>query len=153
MSAALPPGGHLAPGQRIGPYEIAAPLAVGGMGEVYRARDVRLGREVAVKVLPASLSGDEERLLRFEQEARAAGALSHANVLVVHDVGSHEGTPFLVTELLEGETLRERLAGPIPTRRAIEIAAEIASGLAAAHGKGIRDTGLSDLFVLDYAER
>ena len=120
------------------------------MGEVYRARDARLGREVAIKVLPASLSGDEERLLRFEQEARAAGALSHPSVLVVHDVGTHEGAPYLVTELLEGETLRERLAGgPLPFRRAIEIAAEIASGLAAAHDKGIvhRDLKPENVFL------
>ena len=110
MSAEPPPAGRLAAGQRVGPYEIAAPLAVGGMGEVYRARDARLGREVAVKILPAALSGDEERLLRFEQEARAAGALNHPSVLVVHDVGSHEGAPYLVTELLEGQTLRERLS-------------------------------------------
>ena len=120
------------------------------MGEVYRARDARLGREVAIKILPASLSGDEERLLRFEQEARAAGALSHPSILVVHDVGTHEGAPFLVTELLEGETLRERLAGgPLPFRRAIEIAAEIASGLAAAHDKGIvhRDLKPENVFL------
>jgi dipeptidyl aminopeptidase/acylaminoacyl peptidase len=149
-SAAPPPAGRLAAGQRIGPYEVAAPLAVGGMGEVYRARDARLGREVAIKILPASLSGDEERLLRFEQEARAAGALSHPSILVVHDVGTHEGAPFLVTELLEGETLRERLAGgPLPFRRAIEIAAEIASGLAAAHDKGIvhRDLKPENVFL------
>jgi hypothetical protein len=145
-----PSAGRFAAGQRIGPYEIAAPLAVGGMGEVYRARDVRLGREVALKVLPASLSGHQDRLARFEQEARAAGALNHPNVLVVHDVGSHEGAPYLVTELLEGETLRERLAsGPVPARRAVAIAAEIASGLAAAHDKGIvhRDLKPDNVFI------
>ena len=150
MSAELPTSGHLAVGQRVGPYEIAAPLAVGGMGEVYRARDERLAREVAVKVLPRALSGDRERLLRFEQEARAAGALNHPSILVVHDVGSHEGTPFLVTELLEGQTLRERLlVGDLPARRAAEIAAEIAAGLAAAHDKGIvhRDLKPENVFL------
>jgi Tol biopolymer transport system component len=150
LSAQLPPSGHLAAGQRVGPYEIAAPLAVGGMGEVYRARDGRLGRDVAVKILPAALSRDEERLLRFEQEARAAGALNHPSILVVHDVGSHEGVPFLVTELLEGQTLRERLlAGNLPVRRAAEIAAEIAAGLAAAHDKGIvhRDLKPENVFL------
>ena len=150
MSAEFPTSGHLAVGQRVGPYEIAAPLAVGGMGEVYRARDERLAREVAVKVLPRALSGDQERLLRFEQEARAAGALNHPSILVVHDVGSHEGTPFLVTELLEGQTLRERLlVGDLPARRAAEIAAEIAAGLAAAHDKGIvhRDLKPENVFL------
>lgn len=145
-----PPGGHLSAGQRLGPYEIVAPLAVGGMGEVYRARDVRLGREVAVKVLPASLSGDAERLLRFEQEARAAGALNHPGVLVVHDVGAHEGVPYLVTELLEGQTLRQRLrSGALPARRAVEIAADVAAGLAAAHDRGIvhRDLKPENVFL------
>jgi len=120
------------------------------MGEVYRARDARLGRDVAVKILPAALAGDEERLLRFEQEARAAGALNHPNVLVVHDVGSHEGAPYLVTELLEGQTLQERLlAGGLRARRAIEIGAEIAAGLAAAHDKGIvhRDLKPGNVFL------
>jgi Tol biopolymer transport system component/tRNA A-37 threonylcarbamoyl transferase component Bud32 len=150
LSAEFPTSGHLAVGQRVGPYEIAAPLAVGGMGEVYRARDERLARDVAVKVLPRALSGDQERLLRFEQEARAAGALNHPSILVVHDVGSHEGTPFLVTELLEGQTLRERLVvGDLPARRAAEIAAEIAAGLAAAHDKGIvhRDLKPDNVFL------
>jgi Tol biopolymer transport system component len=150
LNGQSPPAGRLAAGERVGPYEITAPLAVGGMGEVYRARDVRLGREVAVKVLPASLAGDGERLLRFEQEARAAGALNHPSIVVVHDVGSHEGVPYLVTELLEGQTLRERLAsGPVPARRAIEIAAQIAAGLAAAHDRGIvhRDLKLENVFL------
>jgi eukaryotic-like serine/threonine-protein kinase len=150
LSAQVPPSGRLAAGQRVGPYEIAAPLALGGMGEVYRARDGRLARDVAVKILPAAFSGDEERLLRFEQEARAAGGLNHPSILVVHDVGSHEGTPFLVTELLEGQTLRERLlAGAVPARRAAEIAAEIAAGLAAAHDKGIvhRDLKPENVFL------
>lgn len=99
----------LEPGSQIGPYEIVSPLGAGGMGEVYRARDPRLGREVAIKVLPAAASADPERLRRFEQEARAAGALNHPNILVIYDIGTHEGAPFIVSELLEGETLRERL--------------------------------------------
>src|SRR5271167_2272777 len=98
----------LAPGTRFGPYETTAPIGAGGMGEVYRARDTRLGRDVAIKVLPASFSNDPERLRRFEQEARAAGALNHPNVLAIYDIGTHDGPPYLVTELLEGETLRER---------------------------------------------
>jgi eukaryotic-like serine/threonine-protein kinase len=99
----------LSPDFKLGPYEIVESIGAGGMGEVYRARDTRLGRDVAVKVLPASLSRDVERLKRFEQEARAASALNHTNILSIFDVGSHEGTPYLVMELLEGETLRERL--------------------------------------------
>ena len=99
----------LAPGTKLGPYEIQSPLGAGGMGEVYRARDPRLGREVAIKVLPASLSADPGRLQRFEQEARSASALNHPNILVVYDIGTHDGAPYLVTELLEGQTLRERL--------------------------------------------
>src|SRR3972149_7044466 len=104
--------------QSLGPYEILDLLGAGGMGEVYRARDPRLGRVVAVKVLPSSLSADEKRLHRFEQEARAAGMLNHPNVLAIYDVGTHEGSAYLVSELLEGETLRARLGeGPIPPRR------------------------------------
>src|SRR5579863_3506551 len=102
----------LSPGFKLGPYEIVESIGAGGMGEVYRARDARLGRDVAIKVLPASLSRDAERLKRFEQEARAVGALNHTNILAVFDVGTHEGAPFLVMELLEGETLRERLSNP-----------------------------------------
>src|SRR5205807_3063132 len=108
------------------------------MGEVYRARDTKLGRDVAIKVLPAALSSDTERLRRFEQEAQAAGALNHPNILAVYDVGTHDGVFYLVSELLEGETLRKRLVeGPIPTRKALEYAIQIARGLAAAHAKGI----------------
>src|SRR5215468_10718557 len=95
----------------LGPYEILSPLGAGGMGEVYRARDKRLGREVAVKVLPASCSDDRERLARFEQEASAAGALNHPNILAIYDVGTHDGAPYLVSELLEGETLRDKMDG------------------------------------------
>ena len=102
-------------GTRLGPYEILSPIGAGGMGEVYRARDTRLGRDVAVKVLPAEFAQDPERLRRFDQEARAAAALNHPNILVLHDLGTHDGAPYIVTELLEGETLRERLrGGPIP---------------------------------------
>src|SRR5450830_1396326 len=98
-------------GTRLGPYEILAPIGAGGMGEVYRAKDPRLGREVAIKVLPASFSQDADRLRRFEQEARAAGILNHPNITAVYDIGQHDGAPYVVSELLEGETLRERLAG------------------------------------------
>src|SRR5512141_845897 len=140
----------LASGSRLGPYEIVAPLGAGGMGEVYRARDPRLGREVAIKVLPSSFSQDADRLKRFEQEARAAGVLNHPNITAVYDLGSHDGSPYIVTELLEGETLRSRLStGPLPVRKAIEYAVQIARGLAAAHEKGIvhRDLKPENLFV------
>jgi hypothetical protein len=140
----------LSPGTRLGPYEILSPLGAGGMGEVYRARDTRLDRTVAIKVLPSALAGDADRLRRFEQEARAAGQLNHPNILVLHDIGSHEGSPYLVSELLDGETLRERLrGGALPTRKAIDFASQIARGLAAAHGKGIvhRDLKPENLFV------
>jgi serine/threonine protein kinase/Tol biopolymer transport system component len=140
----------LSPGTRLGPYEIVAPLGAGGMGEVYRAKDSRLGREVAIKVLPASFSNDPDRLRRFEQEARAAGILNHPNITAVHDIGTVDGAPYVVTELLEGETLRSRLAGgPLAPRRAIEFAIQIAHGLSAAHEKGIvhRDLKPENLFV------
>jgi len=128
----------LQPGQRLGPYEILSPIGAGGMGEVYKARDTRLGRDVAIKVLPAEFASDPERLRRFEQEARAAAALNHPNILVLHDLGTHDGAPYIVTELLEGETLRERLrGGPIPPAKAVDMSVQIAQGLAAAHEKGI----------------
>ena len=137
-------------GAKLGPYEIVAPLGAGGMGEVYRARDTRLGRDVAVKILPASLSADAERLRRFEQEARAAGVLNHPGITAVFDVGTHENAPFLVQELLEGETLRGALAGGrLPARQAIDYAIQIARGLAAAHDKGIvhRDLKPENVFL------
>ena len=140
----------LPPGARLGPYEILGPLGAGGMGEVYRARDPRLGREVAIKVLPEGLTRDSERLRRFEHEAKAAGALNHPNLLAVFDTGSHDDSPFVVSELLEGQTLRERLAGAaLPVRKAVEIAVQIARGLAAAHEKGIvhRDLKPENVFV------
>src|SRR5262245_58924761 len=108
------------------------------MGEVYRARDPRLGREVAIKVLPPSFSSDAERLRRFEQEARVAGVLNHPNITAVYDIGSHEGAPYVVQELLEGETMRAVLAGgKLAQRKAIDYSLQIAHGLAAAHEKGI----------------
>ena len=140
----------LSAGTRLGPYEILGAIGAGGMGEVYRARDPRLGRDVAIKVLPASYSADADRLRRFEQEARAAGILNHPNITAVYDVGEHGGAPYVVQELLEGETLRDRLSGgPIGHRRAIEYALQIAHGLAAAHEKGIvhRDLKPENLFV------
>src|SRR3990170_2629891 len=122
----------LSPGTRLGPYQIAAPIGAGGMGEVYRARDTRLGRDVAIKVIPAELSRDPDRIKRFEQEARAAGALSHPNVCAIYDVGNHEGLPYVVMELLEGESLHERLAsGPVPPRKALDYTAQVAHGLSA----------------------
>jgi Tol biopolymer transport system component len=140
----------LAAGTSLGPYKILAPLGAGGMGEVYRAHDTRLGRGVAIKVIPAELARDRERIKRFEQEARAAGALNHPNVCTILDLGTHEGSPFVVMELLEGETLRGRLnVGSIPVRKAVDYAAQAAHGLAAAHEKGIvhRDLKPENLFV------
>ena len=134
-------------GGKLGPYEILAPLGAGGMGEVYRARDSRLGRDVAIKILPASFSADPDRLRRFELEARATGMLNHPNILAVYDIGTHEGAPYLVTELLEGDTLREHI--PLPRRKTIEYAQQIANGLAAAHAKGVthRDLKPENIFI------
>jgi serine/threonine protein kinase len=140
----------LASGTKLGPYEILASIGAGGMGEVYRARDTRLGRDVAVKVLPSSLSADAERLHRFEQEACAAGALNHPNILVIHHIDTHEGAPYIVSELLEGETLRQRISGTaMAQRRVIDYASQIAHGLAAAHKKGIvhRDLKPDNIFI------
>src|SRR5436190_4717152 len=124
-------------GTKLGRYEIRSKIGAGGMGEVYRGRDEKLNRDVAIKVLPASLSQDADRLRRFEQEARAAGALNHPNITAVYDIGSADSSPYIVTELLEGETLRSRLgAGSLPPRKAIDYAVQTAKGLAAAHEKG-----------------
>jgi eukaryotic-like serine/threonine-protein kinase len=140
----------LTPGARVGPYDVTEWIGGGGMGEVYRARDARLGRDVALKVLPASFASDAQRLWRFEQEARAAGMINHPGILVVHDFGAHEGRAYLTTELLEGESLRSRLAsGPLPARKAADFAAQIARALAAAHDKGIvhRDLKPENVFL------
>lgn len=141
----------IAAGTRFGDCEILGPLGAGGMGEVYRARDQSLGREVAVKVLPEELASDPERLRRFEQEARAAAALNHPNILVVYRFGTTEtGTPYLITELLQGQTLRERLQqGAIPVRKTVDYGAQISRGLAAAHDRGIihRDLKPENLFL------
>jgi Tol biopolymer transport system component len=141
---------NLTSGARLGPYEIVSSLGAGGMGEVYRARDTRLKREVAVKVLPPSVSRDPDRLRRFEQEALATAALNHPNILAVFDIGTHDGSPYVVSELLEGETLRDRLRGSaMATRKALDYALKIAYGLAAAHEKGIvhRDLKPENLFL------
>ncbi len=140
----------LAAGTRLGPYEILAPLGAGGMGEVYRARDTRLDRDVAVKVLPAQLTANPDALARFEREAKAVAALSHPNILAIHDFGTHDGVSFAVTELLEGETLRGKLDGSAVTQRqAVDWALQIAKGLSAAHGKGVvhRDLKPDNIFV------
>jgi len=140
----------LASGSKLGPYEIVASLGAGGMGEVYRARDTKLGRDVAIKVLPASYSDDSDRLHRFEQEACAAGALNHPNILIIHHIDTHEGAPYIVSELLEGETLRKRMSGTkMAQRRVIDYASQIAHGLAAAHEKGIvhRDLKPDNIFI------
>jgi eukaryotic-like serine/threonine-protein kinase len=140
----------LTPGTILGQYEIRSPLGAGGMGEVYRARDLSLDRDVAIKVLPEALTNDPERLRRFEQEARAAAALNHPNILAVYQFASHEGIHYLVSELLEGETLRTRLSrGPLPLRKAIDYAVQVANGLAAPHEKRIihRDLKPENLFI------
>src|SRR3974390_250064 len=137
-------------GTKLGPYEIQASVGAGGMGEVYRAHDSRLNRKVAIKVLPTSFSADRDRLQRFSQEARAAAALNHPNILSIFDIGDEQGAPYVVSELLEGETLRERLkSGPLPIRRVIDHAVQVARGLAAAHEKGIvhRDLKPENLFI------
>src|SRR5438132_3186316 len=137
-------------GTHLGRHEIRSQLGAGGMGEVYRARDEKLNRDVAIKVLPASPSQDKDRLRRFEQEAQAAGALNHPNILAVYDVGTHDGAPYIVSELLEGEELREQLNnGSLTQRKALDYAQQIAQGLAAAHERGIthRDLKPENLFI------
>ena len=140
----------LAAGTKLGPYEILSPLGAGGMGEVYRARDTRLDRAVAIKILPAGFASDPDRLQRFEHEARVLSTLNHPNVLAIHDIGSQGEVRYLVSEFLEGQTLRERLdAGPLPLRRVTEYAIEMAKGLAAAHEKGVvhRDLKPDNIFL------
>src|SRR5580765_3580684 len=140
----------LSSGTKLGPYEIVATIGAGGMGEVYRAKDPRLKREVAIKVLPSSFATDSDRLRRFETEAQTAGGLNHPNITSVFELGSHDGSPYIVQELLEGETLRMRLAGgALPVRKATDFAIQVAKGLSAAHEKGIvhRDLKPENLFV------
>src|ERR1700688_5271733 len=140
----------LTSGTKLGPYEVVAPAGAGGMGEVYRARDTRLNRDVAVKILPAAFARDPERMWRFQQEAQAVAALNHPNILAIHDFGEHEGSPYIVTEFLEGETLRERMRpGALPARKATEYGEQVARGLAAAHEKGIvhRDLKPENIFI------
>ena len=128
----------LPPGSRFGAYEILSPLGAGGMGEVYRARDTRLGREVAIKILPGNLHSDRRRIERFEQEARSASALNHPNIVTIYELGEVDGTSYISMELVEGEAVRELLAsGSIPLPKVIQIAAQIADGLAKAHSAGI----------------
>jgi eukaryotic-like serine/threonine-protein kinase len=140
----------LSAGIKLGRYEIRSKIGEGGMGEVYLARDTQLGRDVAVKVLPSTYSDDKERLHRFEQEACAASALNHPNILCIYDVGTHDGSPYVVSELLQGQTLRQRISGTsLSQRKAIDYALETARGLAAAHEKGIvhRDLKPDNLFI------
>src|SRR5262245_14338639 len=141
----------LSNGTRLGPYQIVAPIGAGGMGEVYRARDDRLHRDVAIKVLPEAFARDPDRRARFEREAQAIAGLSHPNILAIFDVGLDADVTYAVTELLDGETLRERLAGgPIPLRKSVEYASQIARGLSAAHDKGIvhRDLKPENVFLV-----
>jgi tRNA A-37 threonylcarbamoyl transferase component Bud32 len=141
----------LASGTKLGPYEIQSPLGAGGMGEVYRARDTRLGRDVAIKVLPEKLARDADRLRRFETEARVIAALNHPNILSIHDIGIYEDAPYLVSECLEGQTLRMELSGwALPVRQVVDYGTQIAQGLAAAHDKGIvhRDLKPENVFVI-----
>jgi len=140
----------LSVGSNVGPYEIVSPIGAGGMGEVYRARDAALGRDVAVKILPAAFSEDPDRLRRFKQEAQAAAALNHPNILTIYHIGEHNGAPYIASELLEGESLRQRLqSGPLPVRKVTDFGIQIARGLAAAHDKGIihRDLKPENIFV------
>ena len=140
----------LSPGTRLGPYEVISVLGAGGMGEVYRARDTRLGRDVAIKVLPPDVAGDAERLGRFEDEARAAAALNHANIMAIYDVGTDGGVSFIVSELLDGQTLRQLLEEQtLAVSRALDLAAQIADGLSAAHAQSLvhRDLKPENIFV------
>src|SRR5881409_3687699 len=128
----------LSPGARLGPYEVQAAIGAGGMGEVYRAKDTRLDRVVAIKVLPSQLSSEPERRARFEREARAVSSLNHPHICILHDIGRQDGIDFLVMEYLEGETLADRLrGGPLPPDQYTRIAIEIAGALDRAHGQGV----------------
>ena len=150
LSTIIPPRMPLSSGAKLGPYEIQSVLGAGGMGEVYRARDTRLGREVALKILPASFARDADRLRRFEQVARAVAALNHPNIVAIHDIGEQGGGPFIVSELLEGNSLRAELEhGALPPRKASDYAVQIAQGLAAAHEKSIihRDLKPENVFI------
>ncbi len=143
---------ELKPGTKLGPYEIVALLGTGGMGEVYRAHDKRLGRDVAIKILPAEFSADSDRLQRFSREARSASALNHPNIVTIYELGQDGSTHYIAMELIEGKTLREMLlAGALPIRKAIEVATQIAEGLAKAHEAGIahRDIKPANLMVTD----
>src|SRR5208282_285139 len=149
-SAKISPTMMLASGTKLGPYEIVAALGAGGMGEVYRARDTRLKRDIAIKILPAEFSADSDRLLRFEREARSASALNHPNIVTIYELGEDGVTHYIAMELVEGKTLREVLAsGMPPMRKAIEIAAQIAEGLTKAHEGGIthRDLKPENLMI------
>jgi serine/threonine protein kinase len=140
----------LTSGTKLGPYEVQAPLGAGGLGEVYRAKDSRLGRDVAIKVLPESMARDTERLRRFETEARAIAALNHPNILSIHDIGAYDGAPYLVSECLEGQSLWLTMkGGALPLRRAVDYGTQIAQGLAAAHDRGIihRDLKPENVFI------
>ena len=142
----------LAPGTKLGQYEVIESIGVGGMGEVYKARDLKLGREVAIKVLPQEMASDSSRLRRFEQEARAASALNHPNIVTIYEIGEHEGTPFIAMEYVNGRTLREILAnGPLPNDKLIRYATQMAEGLAKAHQAGIvhRDLKPENVMVTD----
>src|SRR5277367_2142388 len=140
----------LTSGEKLGPYEILSPLGAGGMGEVYRAKDTRLGREVALKILPESFARDPDRLRRFEQEAKAVAALNHPNIMAIHDIGEQDGVPYLATELLEGNSLRAEMdEGKLSARKAVDYAVQMAQGLSAAHDKNIihRDLKPENIFV------